>query len=127
MYFLAQVGLNPGCSRCGRLEYGFLRVRCGSCHAERLVTYMLHNGLEYATQRILQWQGKPLQPRVRIEASNGFYSPDSGPPPRTASFLSGGVDALSMLCTNRNDFALSHPASIRDCFFVHGMDVGGYE
>ena len=87
----------------------------------------LHNGLEYAMQQILQWQSKPLLPRVRIEASNGFYSPDTGPPPRTASFMSGGVDALSMLKTNRDDFAPSHPASIRDCFFVHGMDVGGYE
>jgi hypothetical protein len=87
----------------------------------------LRNGLDYAMQQILQWQGKPLQPRVRIEAGDGFYSPDTGPPLRTASFMSGGVDALSMLRTNRNDFALSHPASIRDCFFVHGMDVGGYE
>jgi len=25
--------------KCGRLEHGFLRVRCGSCHAERLVAF----------------------------------------------------------------------------------------
>jgi hypothetical protein len=25
--------------RCGRLEHGFLRVRCESCHAERLVAF----------------------------------------------------------------------------------------
>lgn len=25
--------------RCGRLEYGFLRVRCEDCHAERLVAF----------------------------------------------------------------------------------------
>ncbi len=25
--------------RCGRLEHGFLRVRCDSCHAERLVAF----------------------------------------------------------------------------------------
>ena len=87
----------------------------------------LRNGLDYATQQILQWLHRPLVPRVRIEASEGFFSPDSGPPPRTASFMSGGVDALSMLRTNRDDFAPTHPASIRDCFFVHGMDVGGYE
>ena len=24
---------------CGRLEHGFLRVRCGSCHAERLMAW----------------------------------------------------------------------------------------
>jgi hypothetical protein len=25
--------------KCGRLEYGFLRVRCGACHAEKLVAF----------------------------------------------------------------------------------------
>ena len=25
--------------KCGRLEHGFLRVRCDSCHAERLVAF----------------------------------------------------------------------------------------
>jgi len=25
--------------KCGRLEYGFLRVRCDSCHAEHLVAF----------------------------------------------------------------------------------------
>ena len=25
--------------RCGRLEHGFLRVRCASCHAEHLVAF----------------------------------------------------------------------------------------
>ena len=25
--------------KCGRLEHGFLRVRCGSCHAEKLVAF----------------------------------------------------------------------------------------
>lgn len=87
----------------------------------------LRNGLDYAMQQVLQWQNKPLKSRLRIEASNGFYSPETGPLSRTASFMSGGVDALSMLKTNRDDFDLTHPASIRDCFFVHGMDVGGYE
>ena len=25
--------------KCGRLEHGFLRVRCGACHAERLLAF----------------------------------------------------------------------------------------
>jgi hypothetical protein len=25
--------------KCGRLEHGFLRVRCASCHAEKLVAF----------------------------------------------------------------------------------------
>jgi len=28
--------------KCGRLEHGFLRVRCESCHVERLVACMRH-------------------------------------------------------------------------------------
>lgn len=27
------------CRQCGRLEYGFLRVRCGSCQAEKLMAF----------------------------------------------------------------------------------------
>jgi hypothetical protein len=25
--------------KCGRLEYGFLRLRCDTCHAERLLAF----------------------------------------------------------------------------------------
>jgi hypothetical protein len=28
-----------GYLKCGRLEHGFLRVRCGTCHAEHLVAF----------------------------------------------------------------------------------------
>ena len=30
--------------KCGRLEEGFLRVRCGSCHAEKLVAFSCKKG-----------------------------------------------------------------------------------
>ena len=29
--------------KCGRLEHGFLRVRCDTCHAEHLVAYSCKN------------------------------------------------------------------------------------
>jgi ribosomal protein S27E len=35
--------------RCGRLEHGFLRVRCESCHAEHLVAFSCY--LELKTIR----------------------------------------------------------------------------
>jgi hypothetical protein len=41
--------------------------------------------------------------------------------------MSGGVDALATLRTNRMNFPLDHPYSIRDCFHVYGIDIGGYE
>ena len=30
--------------KCGRLEHGFLRVRCESCHAEKLVAFSFKQG-----------------------------------------------------------------------------------
>ena len=44
--------------KCGRLEHGFLRVRCESCHAEKLV-------------RRLQLQTTGLLPELRRAADGG--------------------------------------------------------
>ena len=33
--------------RCGRLEHGFLRVRCESCHAEHLVAFSCTNSRRF--------------------------------------------------------------------------------
>jgi hypothetical protein len=41
--------------------------------------------------------------------------------------MSGGMDSLATLRTNRLHFALDHELSIRTCFLVYGLDVGGYE
>jgi hypothetical protein len=41
-----------------------------------------------------------------------------------ASFMSGGIDALTVLRQNRLELAGDHPGSIRDCLFVHGLDLG---
>jgi len=30
---------SPGYLRCGRLEHGFLRLRCDTCHAEHLLAF----------------------------------------------------------------------------------------
>ena len=40
--------------KCGRLEYGFLRVQCDTCHAEHLVAFSCTNGRRFRrTQRLL--------------------------------------------------------------------------
>jgi hypothetical protein len=40
--------------RCGRLEHGFLRVNCDSCHAEHLVAFSCTNSRRFRrTPRIL--------------------------------------------------------------------------
>ena len=88
----------------------------------------LRNGLNTAMRVLQLWYGEKHNRLVTIEASKGFGPPR--PPSynrNTASFLSGGVDALATLRCNRLDFPLDHPGSIKACFFVHGTDVGGYE
>ena len=60
-----------------------------------------------------------------IEATQGLESKPPTVAGRTGSFLSGGIDSLATLRCNRMDFAGSHPGSIRDCVFVHGIESGG--
>ncbi len=87
----------------------------------------LRNGLATAMMILRSWYGDAHHQPPLIEATQGFAPPVPRSSQRTGSFLSGGVDALATFRTNRLDYPLDHPASIRDCFFIHGMDVGGYE
>lgn len=102
-------------------------------HGERRVRVkgkacpQLRNGLITAMQILRRWYGEARHRPVDIEATEGFAPPVPRAPARTASFLSGGVDALATVRSNRLDFPLGHPSSIADGFFVHGLDVGGYE
>lgn len=59
---------------------------------------------------------------VTIEPTQGFVAPFPRREARTASFLSGGVDGLAALRTNRLDFPPSHPASIRDGLLLFGAN-----
>jgi len=93
---------------------------------EGKVCPQLRNGLVTAMQQLRQWYGEKRHQPVTIEATRGFEPPLPRPSQHTASFLSGGVDSLCTLRSNRLDFPLDHPGSIRDCLFVHGYDVGGY-
>ncbi len=45
--------------------------------------------------------------------------------PRTGMFMSGGMDSLAALRLNRLNYPESHPAFVKDCFFLHGFDIGG--
>lgn len=87
----------------------------------------LRNGLHTAMQLLRSWYGAEGHRPLHIEPTEGFVAPLPHIPQRAAMLMSGGVDALATLRTNRQDFSLDHPASIRDGFLVHGFDVGGYE
>ncbi len=60
----------------------------------------------------------------------GQHLPAADPgrkPQRSAAFFSGGIDSMALLRRNRLNFALDHPASVSDCIFIHGFDIGGLE
>jgi hypothetical protein len=75
---------------------------------------------------VIAWFNKWLgtSDDILIEVPDLVRYPDIRPP-RSGSFLSGGVDSLSVLKTNRMSFPMDHPNSIKDCLFVHGFDIGG--
>ena len=104
------------------MQKGERRVR-----VEGRVCPKLRNGLVTAMQILREWYGDAGHSPVEVEATEGFSPPLKTTPPRIASFMSGGADSLATVRCNRMDFLLEHPESIRDCIFVHGFDLGGYE
>ena len=104
------------------MRHGEARVRVDGKICPRL-----RNGLVTAMQQLKVWYGERHHKPVRIEAGGGFEPSLPREPQRTASFMSGDVDALATLRRNRLDMPITHPASIRDCIFVHGLDLGAVE
>ena len=62
----------------------------------------------------------PLEALRRLSA--GFVPTLPREVRRTASFLSGGVDALSLLRSNRLEYPENHPRHISDCLLVFGLN-----
>jgi hypothetical protein len=60
---------------------------------------------------------------LAIEPTKGFAPTVARREPRAASFLSGGVDALSLLRSNRLDYPSDHPGYIRDCIVLFGLNT----
>jgi len=85
----------------------------------------LRNGVLAALRVIKDWH--PQSKGVVIEPTLGFHATQRRTPPRAASFMSGGIDALATLRCNRLDFPLDHPASIRDCFFFLGFNRNDFD
>ena len=81
----------------------------------------LRNGVETAVQLLQHWYGNDGHPTVAIEATQGFEPPVPRTPERVALFMSGGLDSLTNLHLNRQDFPLDHPGSIQDGLFIAGF------
>ena len=101
------------------MHHGERRIR-----VEGKLCPQLRNGLITAMHQLRAWYGAEARPIVEIEAADGFEAALPRALGRTASFMSGGIDAMAALRRNRLDFPLDHPGSIRDCLFVHGLDLG---
>jgi hypothetical protein len=96
------------------LEFGERRVQVeGDACPE------LRNGLITAFSVIRGWFPGFRAPA--IEATEGFRARTPRTPQRVALFWSGGIDGLTSLRTNRLDYPLDHPASIRDGLYIHGL------
>ena len=79
----------------------------------------LRDGLEAAQRLLARWWDTPGPP-ARVEASRG-WSPSSVRADRAALFLTGGVDSLHLLWSNRRAFPAGHPAAFRDAITSRRM------
>ena len=86
----------------------------------------LLEGLETAMALVWHWSEGMYRP-LRIEAPRLFGKTAERAPNRAGMVYSGGIDSLAALRLNRLHFPLTHPGAIRDCFFVHGFDIGGVQ
>lgn len=88
---------------------------------EGRVCCRLRDGLRVA-MKLFEASYERCRP-LSIEPTEGFAPTVARSEPRTASFLSGGVDALSLLRSNRLDYPADHPGFIRDCIVLFGMNT----
>ncbi len=80
----------------------------------------LRDNLHSAALLLAHWHG--MNHSCRLEATEGFAPRWPRQTRRTASFMSGGVDALALLRDNRLHHSPDHPASIRECLLVFGLN-----
>ena len=81
----------------------------------------LRDGLGAAMQLFAVWyeRCRPLA----IEPTHGFAPTNPRREPRAACFLSGGIDALSLLRSNRLEYPAEHPSFIHDGFLLFGLNT----
>ena len=84
----------------------------------------LREGLITAMAIMKEWSGGGLKP-LSLEAGTLSAAQYSGTSRRAALFMSGGIDSLYALRTNRKIYPETHPGFIKDCLLVHGFDIGG--
>ncbi|MFH2091574.1 MAG: hypothetical protein ABIJ31_04350 [Pseudomonadota bacterium] len=83
----------------------------------------LKEGLNVAMHILKDWTKGQYNPLIiECRTSPGIKRPDLH---RTGMVMSGGMDSLAALRLNRLHFPHTHPGHVKDCFFLHGFDIGG--
>lgn len=83
----------------------------------------LHNGLLTALRWIHHWRYTHDNPPPRIEVRTKSSVSTSCVNERAGLFFSGGIDAFSVLRSNRLNFPAAHPLSIKDGLLVYGFEI----
>ena len=86
----------------------------------------LQQGIDAAVSLLRWWYGPPRS-AIQIEPRDGFRASVPPATPRAACFLSGGVDSLAMLRTNRLQLPLDHARSFKEALLVYGVDMARSE
>jgi len=84
----------------------------------------LKEGLQTVMALMKEWSHGEYKP-LRIEAKTRSTVAHVHKQRRAGLFLSGGIDSLAALQVNKQNYPEEHPGSIKDCFIVHGFDIGG--
>jgi hypothetical protein len=120
--FAENISCNPHAFLVGCLipamRYGERRIFLDA----EICPYLLTN-LEVAMGFIRKWsRGK--RDILSIETKRLSNLPNKNSNATAGSFLSGGIDSLATLRTNRLNYPDEHPYSIKKCLFVYGFDIG---
>ena len=91
---------------------------------------VLLEGLETVMALMKMWSNQtfiPLDIQVGTSASPAIIPGNANSKNRAAMVFSGGIDSLAALRLNRQRYPENHPGYIKDCFFIHGFDIGGVQ
>ena len=84
----------------------------------------LREGLQTVMALMKEWSHGEYKP-LKIEAKTRSAAAYLHKHRQAGLFLSGGMDSLAALRVNKQNYPEEHPGSIKDCFIVHGFDIGG--
>ncbi|MCP3876367.1 MAG: hypothetical protein GY699_24905 [Desulfobacteraceae bacterium] len=92
-------------------------------HIEDEICPFLKEGLDVAMNILKDWtKGKYKPLTIEAKTRSQIKRVD---PSRAGMVMSGGMDSLAALRLNRMHYPKIHPGYVKDCFFLHGFDIGG--